>query len=51
MPTEFRIGTSPIEIDENSDVFVEGKKYSGTPGLFELLTRKKVNKSLIRRRI
>ena len=43
----FGIGKSPIEIDENSDVFVEGKTYTGTPGLFELLTRKKINKSLI----
>ena len=31
---QFRIGKSPIEIDENSDVFVEGKTYTGTPGLF-----------------
>ena len=37
---QFRIGKSPIEIDENSNVFVEGKTYTGTPGLFELLTRK-----------
>ena len=48
---EFRIVKAPIEIDENSDVFVEGMTYPGMPGLFELLTRKKVNKSLIRRRI
>ena len=44
---QFRIGKSSIEIEENSDVFVEGNTYSGRPGLFELLTRQKVNKSLI----
>jgi len=44
---QFRIGKSPIEIDQNRDVFVEGKTYSGTPGLFELLKRRKINKSLI----
>ena len=38
---QFRIDKSPNEIDENSDVFVEGKTYTGTPGLFELLRRKK----------
>ena len=44
---QLRIGKSPIDIVENTDVFVEGKTYTGTPGLFDLLTRKKINKSLI----
>ena len=44
---DFRIGKSLIEIDENSYVYVDGKTYTGTPGLYELITRKKVNKSLI----
>ena len=36
-----------IEIGENSYIYVDGKAYAGTPGLYELITRKKVNKSLI----
>jgi hypothetical protein len=44
---QFRIGRSLIEVDGNSNVYVDGKSYEGTSGLFELLTRKKVNKSLI----
>ena len=44
---DFRIGRSLIEIVENSDIYVDGKTYAGTPGLYELITRKKVNKSLI----
>jgi hypothetical protein len=45
---QFRIGNSLIEIDEhNSNVIVQGRVYKGTKGLFELLTRKKVNHSLI----
>ena len=36
-----------IEIGENSDIYVDGKTYAGTPGLYELITRKKVSKSLI----
>ena len=44
---DFRIGKSLIEIGENSEIFVDGKTYTGTPGLYELITRKKVSKSLI----
>ena len=44
---DFRIGRSLIEIGENSDIYVDGKTQAGTPGLYELITRKKVNKSLI----
>jgi len=44
---QFRIGNSLIEIDDNSNVIVQGKIYIGTKGLFELLTRKKVNHSQI----
>ena len=43
----FKIGTSTVEIGPQSNVYVQGKMYKGTPGLFELLTRKKVNHSLI----
>jgi hypothetical protein len=44
---QFRIGNYSIEIDEHSNVILQGKTYTGTKGLFELLTRKKVNHSLI----
>jgi hypothetical protein len=43
----FRIGNSVIEIDEHSNVILHGRTYTGTKVLFELLTRKKVNHSLI----
>jgi hypothetical protein len=36
----FRIGNSIIDIDQNTNVHVQGKLYKGTRGLFELLTRK-----------
>ena len=44
---DFRICRSFIEIGENSEIYIDGKTYEGTPGLYELITRKKVNKSLI----
>ena len=31
--------------------FLDGKTYTGTPGLFELLSRKMLNKSLITTRV
>ena len=37
-------------IDQDSNVFVKGKSYRGTRGLFELLTRKKVDQSFITNR-
>ena len=43
----FRIGNAEVEIDQDSNVFVQGKLYEGTRGLFELLTRKKVDRSFI----
>jgi len=43
----FKIGNSTVEIDPQSNVYVQGRMYDGTPGLFELLTRKKVNYSLV----
>jgi len=45
----FRIGNAEIVIDQDSKVFVKGKSYRGTRGLFELLTRKKVDQSFITR--
>jgi len=41
----FRIGNAEVEIDQDSNVFVQGKSYKGTRGLFEILTRKKVDRS------
>jgi len=46
----FRIGNDEVVIDQDSNVFVKGKSYRGTRGLFELLTRKKVDQSFITRR-
>ena len=43
----FRIGNADIEIDRDSNVFVQGKSYKWTRGLFEILTRKKVDQSFI----
>ena len=34
----FKIVTSTVEIDPQSNVHVQGKMYEGTPELFELLT-------------
>jgi len=44
---QFRIGKAIVDIDQDSNVFVLGKSYKGTRGLFELLTRKKVDHSFI----
>jgi hypothetical protein len=43
----FRIWDADVEIDNDSNIIVEGKSYKGTRGLFELLTRKKVDQSFI----
>jgi hypothetical protein len=45
--SHFRIDNSEIEIDEHSNVILQGKTYTGTKSIFELLTRKKVNNSLM----
>ena len=42
----FRIGNANVEIDQDSNVIVKGI-YWGTRGLFQILTRKKVDKSFI----
>ena len=39
----FRIGNSVVDIYPQRNVYVQGKIYEGSRGLFELLTRKKVN--------
>jgi hypothetical protein len=42
---QFTIGSAIIDIDQNSNVFVQGKSYKRTRGLIELLIRKKVDPS------
>ena len=44
---QFRIGNASIDIDLESNVYVMGISYKGTRGLFELLTRKKVDQTVI----
>jgi hypothetical protein len=39
---QFWKGNSLIQIDEQGNVILQGRTYTGTKGLFELLTRKKV---------
>jgi hypothetical protein len=46
----FRIGDADVEIDHDSNDIVQGKSYKGTRGLFELLTRKKVDQTFITER-
>jgi hypothetical protein len=43
----FMIGDSPVDVDENSDVHIKKQVFPTTKGLWELLTRKRVNKKLI----
>ena len=43
----FKICNSTVDIDPQSNVYVQGKMYEGTPDYLILLTRKKVNHSLI----
>jgi hypothetical protein len=44
---KFFIGNSDVTVDANSDVCIKNKHFIGTPGLWELLTRKCVNKKLV----
>jgi hypothetical protein len=34
-------------VDENSDLYIKNKHFIGAPGLWELLTRKSINKKLV----
>jgi hypothetical protein len=38
---EYKIGDSAVTIDDNSDIFVNSKRFRGTEGQWELLTPKK----------
>ena len=42
----FMIRNSPLTVDENSNIIIHGETFKGTAGLWELLTRKNVDKSL-----
>jgi NADPH-dependent 7-cyano-7-deazaguanine reductase QueF-like protein len=44
---KFRVGNLKIEIDNNSNIFIASKNFKGTKGLFELLTRNKIQRSEI----
>jgi len=43
----FMIGNSAVTVDDTSDITVNDKRFRGTKGLWELLTRKKVDTKLI----
>jgi len=34
------LGDKCIDLDKNDDIIVDGKKYPGTPGLYELIFKK-----------
>ena len=42
----FMIGNSPINVDENGNIFIHGETFKGIAGLWELLTRKNIGNSL-----
>jgi hypothetical protein len=41
------IGNSDVTVDTNSDLYIKDKRFKSTRGLWELLTRKSVNKKLV----
>jgi hypothetical protein len=43
----YMIGNSNVTIDDASDIYVNDRRFRGTKGLWELLTRKKPNLDLI----
>jgi hypothetical protein len=43
----FMIGNAPLSVDRESNITIYGKEYTGTRGLWELLTRKNVNKEIV----
>ena len=50
MLTDHLESEMPKWLSTRTNVFLKGKSYRGTQGLFELLTRKKVDQSFITRR-
>ena len=43
----FMIGDSPIVVDTSGDIRIKNRVFKGSKGLWELLTRKKVNTEFI----
>jgi len=43
----FKIGDSDVLLDTDSDITIKGQEFRGTKGLWELLTRKNVNRKHI----
>jgi len=43
----FMIGDSPIVVDTDGDITIKERVFKGSKGLWELLTRKKVNTEFI----
>jgi len=41
---EFKIGDSPMLVDQDGDIMIKENEFRGSKGLWELLTRKNVNK-------
>jgi len=44
---KFMIGNSPIVVDTDGDIMIKDRVFKGSKGLWELLTRKKVNTEFI----
>jgi hypothetical protein len=44
---KYKIGDSAVTIDTNSDIYVKRKRFAGTEGLWELLTKKKPNVDIV----
>jgi hypothetical protein len=40
----FVIGDSNVSVDNDGDMYIKGQHFKGTSGLWELLTRKRINK-------
>jgi hypothetical protein len=43
----FMIGDSNVSVDNDGDLYIKGQHFKGTTGLWELLTRKRINKDKV----
>jgi hypothetical protein len=43
----FMIGDSNVSVDNDRDWYIKGQHFKGTSGLWELLTRKRINKEKV----
>ena len=43
----FKIGDSPVLVDQDGDIRMKENEFRSSEGLWELLTRKNVNKELV----